>query len=133
MGKIRNLCIKALGGYTKKEYNRVESKYQGLLDSKTDTSAAYIANEYMMRMLSDLDKYARNELYGIMPDLWAKRMYNVIHNNFLRIMVRYVHSRSNMIYKLDTTLDVPKQFSNILHVENNEDDLFILQNNDWEF
>lgn len=131
MRKFKNFIIKALGGYTKKEYNRVERKYQGLLDSKTDSTATYIANEYMMKVLGDLDKFAKYELYGY-PDKWANRMFNVIHNNYLRIMIRYVHPRSSSLYKLDTTLDTEKGFANILREENNTEDLFILNNNDWE-
>ena len=128
---FKSLLIKLLGGYTKKEYNRVEQKYQGLLDSKTNDTSIYIANEYMMRILQDLDRFARTELYGSVSESWASRMYNVIHNNLLRIMVRYVHSKCNCIYKLDTTLDSPNQFAGILK-EEKSDELFILSNDDWE-
>lgn len=131
MISLKNYLIKALGGYTKKEYRRVEQKYQGLLDSKTDETSVHIANEYMMRILQDLDRFARKELYGSMPESWASRMYHVIHNNLLRIMVRYVHSKCSSIYKLDTTLDSPNQFTDILKEEKFED-LFILSNDDWE-
>lgn len=132
MGKFRNIFIKALGGYTKKEYNRVEMKYQGLLDSRTDNQSTFIANEYIMRVLEDLDKFAKKELYGIPSDNWASRMFNVIHNNYLRVLIRYVHTRSNVLYRLDTTLDTSNVFSNVLKEENNENDLFILNNKDWE-
>lgn len=117
---IRNFLIKLLGGYTKKEYQRSEQKYQGLLDSITDNKSAYLCNEYIMRTLQDLDSYARSELYGVPSDSWAHRMYNIIHNNMLRVMIRYVHSKSSLIYKLDTTLDSDKQFESILKSENKE-------------
>ena len=132
MRKIQNTLIKLLGGYTKKEYTRIEQKYQGVLDSKTDNKCTLIANEYIMRVLQDLDNYARTELYGIPSDTRAFKMFNIIHNNWLRVMIRYVHSSSTCIYRLDTTLDKPKQFANILHEEHNESDIFILNNNDWE-
>lgn len=132
MRRFKNFIIKALGGYTKKEYNRVERKYQGLLDSKTDSVSSILANESMMKILGDLDKFAKNELYGNLLDTWTSRMFNVIHNNYLRIMIRYVHPGSTSIYRLDTTLDTEKGFANILKEENNSEDLFILENNDWE-
>lgn len=132
MGKIRNVLIKSLGGYTKKEYTRIERKYQGLLDSKTSTDSVYITNEYIMRCLKTLDDYARKELYGLPSDSWAAKMFNVIHNNWLRVMVQYIHQKSNVIYEVDTTLDNKKIFSPA-HENKNDDDLFILNNDNWEF
>lgn len=132
MRKIKNFLIKLLGGYTKNEYHRIERKYQGLLDSKTDDKSVYISNEYIMRCLQTLDKYAKEELYGIQTDLWASKMFNIIHNNWLRVMIKYVHSKSNVIYTVDTTLDKNNQFADIIKSENIEDHLFILENNDWE-
>lgn len=132
MGKFKNLLIKSLGGYTKKEYTRIERKYQGLLDSKTNADVVYICNEYIMRSLKILDDYARNELYGLPTDSWTAKMFNVIHNNWLRVMVQYIHQKSNVIYTIDTTLDGKKIFSPE-HENKNDDDLFILSNDNWEF
>lgn len=124
MGLIKNLIIKSLGGYTKKEYNRLTNKYQALLDSKTDNTCSFMCNEYMMRLLQSLHLYTRT-LYG-QPD-WAEKMYNVIHNNYLRIMIRYVHQHSSIIYTLDTTIDNKNEFIQVLRDDKNEEEINFIE------
>ena len=41
-------------------------------------------------------------------------MYNVIHNNLLRIVVRYLNTESSIIYMLDTTLEGKDEFKKII-------------------
>lgn len=115
--RIRNKLIKLLGGYTNKEYLRIERKYQALLDSKSDATTVKICNEYIYRTLCSLDQYARKELYGLLPDMWAKRMYNIIHNNMLRILIRYIHANSATFYYIDTTLNDKDEFKKIIQQE----------------
>lgn len=130
MGIIRNILIKRLGGFTPKEMERKDQYYRGIIDSMTDSASIAIANEYMMRLLADLDRFARVDLFG--SSTWGSRMYHVIHNNLYRLMIRYVHSKSTCAYKLDTTLDSEDQFINILREDNDLDSIFILENTNWE-
>lgn len=111
---IKNFIIHLLGGYTHKEYTRVERKYQALLDSKSNTVNVKLCNEYIYRTLFSLDTYARTILYGIPSNEWSKKMYNVIHNNLLRIVVRYLNTESSIIYMLDTTLEEKDEFKKII-------------------
>ena len=111
---MRDCIIHLLGGYTKKEYNRIQEKYQALLDSNTNNKSAILCNEYMWRLLRDLDNYATTYLYGLVPDVWADKLYNVIHNNWLRMTARYIYVSSTIIYRLDITLDSKDQFLNVL-------------------
>lgn len=117
MKNLKDKIIKWLGGYTKKEYLRSERKYQALLDSKSNNTTVEICNYHIYRTLRIIDNYAK-ELYGMIPDIWASKMYHSIHNNMYRILVRYVNCNSSIIYTFDTTLDQPKEFINILK-ENN--------------
>lgn len=121
---LRNKIIKLLGGYTPKEYQRLENKYQGLLDSKTTLETSKIVNEYEERILRDLYHYAKS-LYGSAQ--WSERMYNAIRNNWLKVRVRYVDCGSPMYYKFDNTLDGKNEFTNILK-EEDPDKYFILEN-----
>ena len=127
---LRYGLIKILGGFTPKEMERRDQYYKGIIDSMTDNASVAIANEYMMRLLADLDRFARIDLFG--SSTWGSRMYNVIHNNLYRLMIRYVHSKSSCIYKLDTTLDSPDEFVNILKEDSDAESMFILQNKNWE-
>jgi len=108
---VKDFIIKLLGGYTQKEYTRIENKYQALLDSKSNDVTSKLVNEYIERTLKDLYEYART-LYG--SYYWADKMYNVLKNNWLRVRVRYVDCGSSIYYKVDTTLDSVDQFVNIL-------------------
>ena len=75
----------------------------------------------------NLDRnYARKELYGLPSDSWAAKMFNVIHNNWLRVMVQYIHQKSNVIYEVDTTLDNKKIFSPA-HENKNDDDADLIE------
>ncbi|MGN0144130.1 MAG: hypothetical protein ACI398_04055 [Clostridium sp.] len=111
--KFKDWLIHSLGGYTKKEYTRVERKYQALLDSKTDTTNIKLCNEYIYRTLITLDNYIKN-LYGISSNEWSQRVYNVIHNNLLRIITRYISVGSSVIYTIDTTLESKDEFLKVL-------------------
>ena len=113
---IKDRIIKFLGGYTEKEYSRVERKYQGLLDSKSDMQTVKVVNEYLLRMLRSLHFYSKS-LYGLQSNEWANKMYNVIRNNYIRMIIRYVNSQASVIYTFDTTLENDKQFEDIITKE----------------
>ena len=112
--KFKNWLIHLLGGYTYKEYTRIERKYQALLDSKANDVNIKLCNEYIYRALFSLDAYARTVLYGIPSNEWAKKMYNVIHNNLLRIVMRYISTGSAVVYSIDTTLDNKNEFIKVI-------------------
>lgn len=116
MGRIRDRIIKLLGGYTKKEYTRAERKYTALLESKTTDTTVQVANERMYILITDLERFA-SSLYGEQSNIWAKKIYNVIHNNRLRLLVRYVNPGANILYRLDTTMDKDKEFEKIMKDE----------------
>lgn len=126
MGLIKNFIIRSLGGYTKKEYNRLSRKYQGLLDSKTTSDSSFICNEYIYRALRALDTYAQQNLYGASSDVWASKMYNVIHYNMLRVLVLYVNTHSSAIYNLDTSLEHKSILGKVDSTL--EEEFFILEN-----
>ena len=126
---IKNKIIKFLGGYSSKEYLRIERKYQALLDSKSNYSTVKICNEYIYRALNKLDRYAKEELYGLNSDSWSNKMYNVIHNNMLRILIRYLNTNSSVFYHIDVTLDKYQEVKNIIINDNKEEEeiKFILE------
>lgn len=41
-------------------------------------------------------------------------MYNVIHNNLLRIVMRYISTGSAVVYSVDTTLDNKDEFIKVI-------------------
>ncbi|MCF0199366.1 MAG: hypothetical protein HUK02_08600 [Bacteroidaceae bacterium] len=114
MMTLRERIIKQLGGYTSKEYTHIERRFQSLLDSKTTNTCVELCNEYIWRVLNDFDKYAQKTLYGLPPHKWSAMMYNVIHNNTLRILIRYLNVGSSVIYRLDTTLDSEDQLKDLM-------------------
>ena len=68
-----------------------------------------------------MDNYATKYLYGLVPDAWAEKLYNVIHNNWLRMTSRYIYANSSIIYRLDITLDKKNQFVDILKEDSQYD------------
>lgn len=107
----------------------VEQKYQALLDSKSNSTNVAIANEYIGRVLLELRRYAKNVLYSLSGDEWARRMFHVIENNLLRLTFRYKESESSMPYILDTTLDSKDEFINIIKYEKPYDEIEYIVNN----
>lgn len=133
---FKNKLIKILGGYTAIEYAaldkkrvRAEQKYQALLDSKSNSTNVAIANEYIGRVLLELRRYAKNTLYSLSGNEWARRMFHVIENNLLRLIFRYKESESSMPYILDTTLDSKDEFINIIKYEKPYDEIEYIVNN----
>lgn len=134
--RFKDKLIKILGGYTAIEYAaldkkriRAEQKYQALLDSKSNSTNVAIANEYIGRVLLELRRYAKNVLYSLSGDEWARRMFHVIENNLLRLTFRYKESESSMPYILDTTLDSKDEFLNIIKYEKPYDEIEYIVNN----
>ena len=133
---FKDKLIKILGGYTAIEYAaldkkriRAEQKYQALLDSKSNSTNVAIANEYIGRVLLELRRYAKNTLYSLSGNEWARRMFHVIENNLLRLTFRYKESKSSMPYILDTTLDSKDEFINIIKYEKPYDEIEYIVNN----
>lgn len=133
---FKDKLIKILGGYTAIEYTaldkkriRAEQKYQALLDSKSNSTNVAIANEYIGRVLLELRRYAKNTLYSLSGNEWARRMFHVIENNLLRLIFRYKESESSMPYILDTTLDSKDEFLNIIKYEKPYDEIEYIVNN----
>ena len=133
---FKDKIIKILGGYTTIEYAaldkkriRAEQKYQALLDSKSNSTNVAIANEYIGRVLLELRRYAKNTLYSLSGNEWARRMFHVIENNLLRLIFRYKESESSMPYILDTTLDSKDEFINIIKYEKPYDEIEYIVNN----
>ena len=134
--RFKNKLIKILGGYTAIEYTaldkkriRAEQKYQALLDSKSNSTNVAVANEYIGRVLLELRRYAKNTLYSLSGNEWARRMFHVIENNLLRLTLRYKESESSMPYILDTTLDSKDEFINIIKYEKPYDEIEYIVNN----
>lgn len=111
MSKLKNKIIRWLGGHTDAEYQRLDNKYQSALSNNIDKNTVQICNQYIYRTLEALDAFAQEKLYGIPSAEWAQEMYNVIHNNKMKVFIYHVQNFDNdsSIYKVNTSLSTKEK------------------------
>ena len=101
---MKQKIIKALGGYTYKEYQDLQNKYEKALAVNSQYKAIQLCNETTQQNFRALERFTRS-LYNTPLEEWARKMYNVIHNNYLHITIFYLGNKDrHTIYKFNPNL-----------------------------
>lgn len=102
--KIKEKLIKLLGGITYNEYRDLYKKYNKLLNESSNDKTIQVCNETTFKNLTILEDYMRS-LYGIPLEEWSDKIYNIIKNNRIRVLVYHLSDpKSHIIYKINIGL-----------------------------
>ena len=96
------------------------------MDSKTDHTCVQLCNEYIYRIIDQIDKYMQS-LYKTEANIWCDKVFNYVKNNKYRVLIQYIHTKSCSIYKMDETLVEKGQLINSLKDDQTLQDFFILE------